>query len=131
MIDCLILGDSIAVGTGMFRKECTTIAQTGITSKDYNKKYNKGSFEAKTVVISLGSNDSENIQTLKELFALRQVVNAKKVYWILPANKETKRDNVSIVADKFEDKTVSFTPSKDKVHPTIAEYKKLAETTTK
>lgn len=127
MIDCLILGDSIAVGTGMFRKECTTLAQTGITSKDYNKKYNKGSFDAETVVISLGSNDSENMQTLKELFALRQVVKAKKVYWILPANKQTKREDVSVVADKFEDKTISFSPSKDKVHPTISGYKELAE----
>ena len=127
MIDCLILGDSIAVGTGMFRKECTTLAQTGITSKDYNKKYNKGSFDAETVVISLGSNDSENTQTLKELFALRQVVKAKKVYWILPANKQTKREDVSVVADKFEDKTISFSPSKDKVHPTISGYKELAE----
>lgn len=129
MIDCLILGDSIAVGTGIFRKECTTIAQTGITSKDYNKKYNKGSFEATTVVISLGSNDSENTQTLKELFALRQVVKAKKVYWVLPANKETKREDVSIVADKFEDKIISFSPSKDKVHPTVSGYKELAEKT--
>lgn len=126
MIDCLILGDSIAVGTGMFRKECTTLAQVGITSKDYNKKYNKGSFEADTVVISLGSNDSENMQTLKELFALRQVVKAKKVYWILPANKESKREDVLIVADKFEDESVSFTPGKDKIHPTMSGYKELA-----
>lgn len=127
MIDCLILGDSIAVGTGMFRKECTTIAQTGITSKDFNKKYNKGSFEASTIVISLGSNDSENIQTLKELFTLRQVVKAKKVYWILPANKESKREDVLMIADKFEDVAISFTPSKDKIHPTMSGYKELGE----
>lgn len=129
MIDCLILGDSIAVGTGMFRKECTTLAQTGITSKDFNKKYNKGSFEASTIVISLGSNDSENIQTLKELFTLRQVVKAKKVYWILPANKESKREDVLMIADKFEDVAISFTPSKDKIHPTMSEYKELGKKT--
>lgn len=129
MIDCLILGDSIAVGTGMFRKECVTIAQSGITSKDYNKKYNKGSFEAETVVISLGSNDSENMQTLKELFALRSVVKAKKIYWIVPSNKESKRENVYKIADSFSDHAVGFEPSKDKVHPTMSGYKELAEKT--
>jgi hypothetical protein len=56
MIDCLILGDSIAVGTYSAKPECEVHAQVGINSRNFNKKY-KNDFAAKIVAISLGSND--------------------------------------------------------------------------
>ena len=39
MLDCLILGDSIAVGVHMFKKECVAYAKGGINSWQYNRDY--------------------------------------------------------------------------------------------
>ena len=39
MLDCLILGDSIAVGTHQFKQECVAYAKGGINSQQYNKQY--------------------------------------------------------------------------------------------
>jgi hypothetical protein len=130
MLDCLILGDSIAVGVGQFRPECEVYAKVGINSRNWIDRNITKDLAAKTVVISLGSNDPKNMKTLSELFALRQVVEAKRVYWIVPAVNPEAQEAVKIVADKFEDK-VLFIPklSKDKVHPTTNGYKELANNT--
>lgn len=130
MIDCLIMGDSIAVGIAQHRPECITYATVGVNSRKFVDTHIAGDLSANTVVISLGANDSKNMKTLKELFALRQVVNAKRVIWVLPANNKNAAEAVSIVADKFEDKAVQISElSKDRVHPTAKEYKRLAEVT--
>jgi len=130
MLECLIIGDSIAVGTAQHRPECAVIARVGITSKSWVNKNIAKELSAETVVISLGSNDSANMATLKELFSIRQVVKAKQVVWIVPAIKPEKQEAVEIVADKFEDKIVRITElSKDGVHPTANGYKILANKT--
>jgi lysophospholipase L1-like esterase len=130
MLECLILGDSIAVGIAQHRPECIAYATVGITSRKFVDNHITGDLSANTVVVSLGANDSKNMKTLKELFALRQVISAKRVYWILPANNKTAEEAVSIVADKFEDKAIEISAlRKDHVHPTAKEYKRLAEAT--
>jgi lysophospholipase L1-like esterase len=61
MLECLILGDSLAVGVGQVRTECVTHAKSGINSYDYVNRYllhTKGDTQAKHVIISLGSNDT-------------------------------------------------------------------------
>lgn len=130
MLDCLILGDSIAVGLAQFRPECGVHAKVGINSRNWVDKNITKDLVANTVVISLGSNDPKNMKTIKELFALRQVVGAKQVYWIVPAVNVEAQEAVKIVADKFEDK-ILFIPqlSKDKIHPTTNGYKELANNT--
>ena len=127
MIECLILGDSIAVGIAQHRPECSVYAKVGINSVKFVDSHIAADLAANTVVISLGSNDSKNMKTLTELFALRQVISAKRVYWILPAKDTSAKEAVAIVADKFEDKTIQIAElSNDKVHPTSKEYKRLA-----
>lgn len=130
MLECLIIGDSIAVGTAQHRPECAVIARVGITSKAWVDKHITKDLRADTVVISLGSNDSKNMATLKELFTVREVVRAKQVVWIVPAIKPEKQEAVEIVADKFEDKIIRITElAKDGVHPTANGYKVLANKT--
>jgi len=130
MLECLIIGDSIAVGTAQHRPECAVIAKVGITSRSWVDKHITKDLQADTVVISLGSNDSKNMATLKELFTVREVVRAKQVIWIVPAVKPEKQEAVEIVADKFEDKIVRITElAKDGVHPTANGYKVLANKT--
>lgn len=135
MFECLIMGDSLAVGVGQIRKECVTYAKSGINSYDYVNRYilhTEGNTQAKTVIISLGSNDLKNIDTYEELDTLRQLVKADRVYWILPNIKETKRKQVWMVADKYKDIVIDARKhdrSPDHIHPTYKGYKSIAEET--
>ena len=129
------MGDSLAVGVGQIRTECVTYAKSGINSYDYVNRHvlhTQGNTEAKTVIISLGSNDTKNIDTYDELLALRQMVKADRVYWILPNIKETKRKAVWMVAQKYGDHIIdarNHDRSPDHVHPTYKGYKSIAEET--
>jgi len=128
MVDCLILGDSIAVGTQQFKQECRAIARGGINSWQFNRS-NPGQFTSNTVVISLGSNDHPGVRTRKELEDLRKRISASsKVYWILPAIKPDIQDIVRDIAQQYGD-TVLTIPnlSKDGVHPSWAGYRQLGE----
>ena len=128
MVDCLILGDSIAVGTQQFKQECRAIARGGINSWQFNRS-NPGQFTSNTVVISLGSNDHPGVRTRKELKDLRKrISSSSKVYWILPAIKPDIQDIVRDIAQQYGD-TVLTIPnlSKDGVHPSWAGYRQLGE----
>ena len=135
MIECLIMGDSLAVGVGQIRTECVTRAVSGINSYNYVNRHiinTKGDSAAKTVIISLGSNDTKNIDTYEELDTLRQLVKADRVYWILPNIKETKRKQVWMVARKYNDMIIDargYDRSPDTVHPTYQGYKGIADET--
>ncbi len=137
MIECLILGDSIAVGTAHARPECVAYATSGINTTQFNKRYPQ-SFSGKVVVISLGSNDHKYIKTEKELFKLRERVQAERVYWILPAgNAKTSeipvvriQEHVESIAEMYGDWIIRIpSPLKDGIHPTGKGYKKIGEIT--
>ena len=136
MIDCMIMGDSLAVGVGQIRKECVTYAKSGINSYDYVNRHvlhtDGADKQAKSVIISLGSNDTKNINTFEELDTLRQLVKADRVYWIVPAIKEDKRKAVWAVANKYHDNVIesrNHELSPDKVHPTHKGYTSIANQT--
>lgn len=133
MLDCLIMGDSIAVGTHQFKKECVEFAKGGINSWQYNKQYvqgRKNDFGAEVVIISLGSNDHAGIKTYNELYKLRERVKADRVYWILP-NPELfpkQANDVNLIAISFGDMVIKPTRYQtDKVHPSWAGYKQIAD----
>jgi lysophospholipase L1-like esterase len=135
MLECLILGDSLAIGVGQIRKECVTYAKSGINSYDYVNRHvlhTNGNTTAKSVIISLGSNDHKNINTYEELDTLRQLIKADRVYWILPNIKEDKRKEVLTVAKKYNDAVIDARHhgrSSDNIHPTYKGYKTIAEET--
>ena len=128
MIDCLILGDSIAVGTQMHNKECAIVGKGGINSWQFNKNY-QGEFFANNVIISLGSNDHMGVRTKHELEKLRARVLAKsKVYWILPAIKENIRDIVNEVAKNNGDVVIPIRHLQpDNIHPSGKGYKDIVD----
>lgn len=132
MLECLIIGDSIAVGTHMFRPECVAYAKGGITSHGWNKKYANESLKAGTTIISLSTNDWEKASTYATLLDIRKRVTAGKVYWIVP-NKDSKPKAAAIVkqiANEFGDNLVYTTRwQADKIHPSWAGYKHIADTT--
>lgn len=138
MLDCIVLGDSIAVGTQLQRYECTSYSKGGINSSQWNKMHGDKNLSAGTVIISLGSNDHKYVKTEKELLAMRSKVNASKVFWILPHGNlkaggvdiETIQTIVKGIANQYGD-TVLPIPriSKDNIHPSWAGYRELADKT--
>jgi lysophospholipase L1-like esterase len=137
MLDCLILGDSIAVGTKQFMPRCQLQARGGINSWQFNRQY-KGSFYAHTVIISLGSNDHKGVKTYDELFEMRQRVGAERVFWVLPAGNnpasgvsiEAIQKIVNGIAEYYGDTVLPITRLQpDGVHPSGAGYRDLAERT--
>lgn len=116
MIECLILGDSIAVGVGSVTPRCETIARVGINSKNFvvSHKYIPS---AKTTVISLGSNDG-NADFSKYLKSLRNKVSGK-VVWIISNNNSKARNITLNIARQHGDSVVYLSQfkSSDGIHP--------------
>lgn len=135
MLECLILGDSIAKGISDVRAECVAHVKSGINSYDYVNRYvfhTQGDTQAKTIIISLGSNDLKSTDTYEELTTLRKLVKADRVYWILPNIKEDKRKMVWMVAKENNDIVLdarNYDRSPDHVHPTYKGYRSLANET--
>lgn len=135
MLECMIVGDSIAVGVSAYRQECVAYAKGGINTTQFNKIYVDKILEAKTVIISLGSNDHQYVPTNYELLKVRGRISADKVFWILPQGN-LKESNVPIervqemvrkIANTMNDGVITFTPAPDGIHPTTKEYKRIAQ----
>lgn len=137
MLECLIVGDSIAVGTKMFAPHCELQGKGGINTWQFNRMY-KGSFYADTVIISLGSNDHKGVKTYDELFEMRQRVGAKNVFWVLPAGNlkagglpiEKVQFIVKELAAYYGDTVLPIRGLQpDGIHPSWAGYKDIVERT--
>ena len=130
MLECLIVGDSIAKGIGQIRTECVTLAQSGINSQDWNDTYIRKVKPAQTTIISLGSNDYRQLNTQIELVALRHSVKSDRVFWIVPANKPQKQEIVQKIARNYGDTFITIPElSPDGVHPTARGYRMLGKLT--
>ena len=135
MIECLIIGDSIAVGTHQVKQECVAYAKGGINSWQWNKTYGSKVLASPVVIISLGTNDHSGVHTFKELSRLRSNVTADRVYWILPPCndkfcKPDVNDVVKIIANSRNDIIIKTDRlQQDKIHPSWAGYKELAKQT--
>ena len=128
MLECLIIGDSIAVGTAQVRPECVSYSKGGWNTWQWNKDYLKNDLNAKTVIISLGSNDHSGVNTRSELTKIRNKVKADKVVWIIPAIKPYIQDIVVSVAREYGDKTITIPYlQKDGIHPSWRGYKEIGE----
>jgi len=133
MLECLIMGDSIAVGTHVYKPKCETIAEVGINSWQFNNHF-LAERSAETIIISLGSNDHKFIKTEEELRTLRALSHGKKVYWILPAGNNP-ASGVSIekiqgivykVAGEYGDVVIPIKRTqKDGIHPSWEGYKEI------
>jgi lysophospholipase L1-like esterase len=138
MLECLIIGDSIAVGVAQQRPECVSYSTGGFNTWQWNKKYPDKVLASPVVIISLGSNDHKHINTEAELLKMREKVRAQRVFWVLPAGN-LKASEVNIqwiqglvreIAGKYGDVVLPITRlQKDGIHPSWAGYKELANQT--
>jgi len=130
MLDCLILGDSIAVGTHQIATECRALAKGGWNSWQWNRDYLKNDLSANTVIISLGSNDHKGVKTRRELETMRDKVKGSRVFWILPAIKPNVQDIVREIAAQHGDIVLPINRLQpDGIHPSWAGYKDIVART--
>jgi hypothetical protein len=128
MIECLIIGDSIAKGIATHRPDCVSYSKVGINSAQWNRKYYNLNVSVVNTIISLGTNDKD-IQTELELRGTRAMIKSERVYWILPQKIEAQRI-VRMIASDWGDIVLPISKlSADKIHPTGQGYKELAEKT--
>jgi hypothetical protein len=138
MLECLILGDSIAVGTQMFAKECELVGKGGINTWQWNNMYPKTDLSAGIVIISLATNDHKYIKTEQELIKMRERVKGNRVFWVLPAGNlkgsevpiQTIQATVQRVAAKYGDTVLPIRGlQSDGIHPSWSGYKDILERT--
>lgn len=136
MIDCMVIGDSIAVGVHMARTECVRYAKSGINSSQWNKDYLAQAITRpyETIIISLGANDTKNMPTDAELRKMRVNIQGKRVFWIDPGKdrKPVAHDAIVRIAKEYGDVILERPKehmSGDGVHPTMKGYRELAEKT--
>jgi len=136
MFECLVIGDSIGVGVAKERPECVAYVKGGINSRQWvNQNIGKMPVQAKTVIISLGTNDHKYVKTLAELRTVRELTKANRVYWIMPPCndkfcKPEINEWVTQVAKEWGDTIIGTQRlQKDAIHPSWAGYKELANQT--
>ena len=135
MFDCLIIGDSIGVGTHQARPDCVAYAKGGWNTWQWNRDYLQNDLTAKTVIISLGTNDHKGVNTFKELLKMREKVSGSRVFWIMPPCnpkfcKPHVNEVVEMIAKEFGDTIIGTQRLQaDAIHPSWAGYKELAQQT--
>lgn len=126
--ECYIMGDSIAQGVAVNRKDCSSETQIGLNTKKAVQYWlNKGPIVKDKVIISLGVNDG-NINTIDNLKMIRNNIRANQVIWILPPKQE-KSMLVRNVATSYGDFVLNINSqlSKDNIHPTGKGYVNIAQ----
>lgn len=132
-MDCLVIGDSIARGIYNNMHKCIHVTEIGINSTEYNRKHGNSMFitelSNRMVIISLGSNDSSDMQTERELRKLRQRIRSHDVIWIMPSEKKPEaREAVLRVAMDRQDRILQIPSfSQDGIHPNVAGYDRLVK----
>ena len=138
MLECLILGDSIAVGTHQFYQECQLVGKGGINTWQWNKMYPTADLTAGTVIISLATNDHKYVRTEAELIKMRERVKSSRVFWVLPAGNlkgsevpiETIQGYVRRVAAQYGDTVLPIRGlQRDGIHPSWSGYRDIVERT--
>tara|TARA_R110002072_G_scaffold271590_2_gene431584 strand:- start:6621 stop:7157 length:537 start_codon:yes stop_codon:yes gene_type:complete len=129
MLECLILGDSLAQGAAAalkaaWQSRCEVVATQGIGSAAIRRSVPPQSYYSAT--ISAGSNDPTNPHLTENLIAIRRSISAKRVVWIAPYNRSV----AYVVADlarSYGDYLVDVAetpPVRDGLHP--RSYSRLA-----
>lgn len=125
MIECLIIGDSIAVGVAQYATQCNLQGKIGITSNSFADVYIVKN--ANLTVISLGSND-RGYDPYAAMKKIRDTIDGK-VIWLISANSLEGATASLRVAYQYGDGvfhvgTVEL--SSDGVHPTVNGLKKIS-----
>lgn len=89
MIDCVLIGDSIAVG---LKQHLPCVLEAKVGRSSHHQAVIIKPIIAGTVIISLGSNDVGDSLAIKSLIrhlrVVRRNIDADKVIWVLPYHNQ-------------------------------------------
>lgn len=110
MVPCLILGDSHALATAaevrkVVGERCGYVTQQGLSSAAVLKR--TPVIEYASAVISAGANDADNPDLVDNLNAIRGRLNARRVVWLLPYNRDAAA-SISWVAQRWGDRVIDL-----------------------
>lgn len=118
--DCLVIGDSLAVGLGMALKaqgiRCDVYARKGLTAWQIGLLAPIGRYSV--AYVSAGSNNPKNPHLEDEVRVLRSHIRASKVVWILPYDRtaaQAVNSNAAETGGLVVD--MAWFASRDRVHP--------------
>jgi hypothetical protein len=115
MIDCVAIGDSIAVGYGQ-ASHCAIHAKVGKSAHFISQHFTSGN-QGSMCIISAGSNDPYSITLHKDLTTIRNsAIRCNKVIWVIPQNPHAAQI-VRQVAYQFGDAVLTFQAGHDHIHP--------------
>lgn len=126
MVECILLGDSIAVG---LRPHMPCILQAQVGRDSHHQSVIIRNITAKLVIVSLGSNDVGDPMLMKNqlrhLRIVRRNIDAEKVIWVLPYHNQG-HENIRRVAAENGDGLLDLINfrTNDGVHP--RSYKEVA-----
>lgn len=126
MIECMIMGDSIAHGVARMRPQCARETQVGINTRDFSRRWVQP-VSAQHVLISLGSNDVGVPNLEHHLQQVRDRVVQGEVTWLLSANNPLAAQQVQALARARGDRVIHVRQvvGPDGVHPSTAGYLRL------
>ena len=132
MLECLIVGDSIGLGISRQAVQCEAVVQSGISSRDWERKFGSALRPAKRTVISLGTNDNPKGDTESRLRAIRQKISGSRVTWVLPSVTLRPAAHWAVVrvADRYGDEIVALPLhwlERDEIHPTARGYRSIVK----
>ena len=127
--DCLILGDSLAVGIAQHLPQCEMVAKGGMNTDQMLRRSTH--WISDTVIISLGSNDLFPIAIEFDILRkFRKTIESKRVFWIMPNIKPHARAIIREIAKDYGDYIIDakhYETSSDGVHPTGKGYREIAK----
>lgn len=131
MFECLILGDSIGLGTGRainmrYAAQCDVLAAERANARQIAawrlplKRYG-------TSIFAIGSNDAGTPHLARALRNIRARISTHRMIWLLPYDRQ-RAYIVNSVAATYGDETLDLLrfPSRDHVHP--SSYDLVAKT---
>lgn len=122
MFECLILGDSIGVGTAQAinarRALYCDVMAVESASAEQILAWRKPTKNYGTTIIAIGSNDAPGRTLERGLTEIRRRISTRRVIWLLPYSRPAAYA-VTSVALLFGDESLDLGrfPSRDQVHP--------------
>ena len=131
MFECLILGDSIGVGTAQainarYLRRCEVQAVERATA-DQIRSWRRPAKPYGAAIFAIGSNDAPGSALARKLLNIRAGLTSRRVIWLLPYGRR-QAYIVASVAATFGDETLDLKRfrSEDRIHP--ADYGEVART---
>jgi len=125
-MNCVFIGDSIAVGVAARQPKCVNQAAVFQTTAQTLSKIKMVPKNTEHVIISVGSNDHVNSE--QDIQSLRASITAPCVTWLIPFANPGVRQYIIQVARRYQDRILDIKPfvSADRIHPTAKGYQQLA-----